>query len=320
MLISCNFRKEILMVSYSHNTGTFIGKGGIEIFFQNWFVESPKGVLVIVHGLGEHSGRYGTIINELKGTGISIYALDQRGHGKSGGKRGHINSYMDYVDDIKLFIDIIQEENENIPLILLGHSMGGVTACKYALTYSEDLSGLILSSPGFVPTVALPGWKKSLVVLLSRYFPQTSLTTGLEPKDLSHDMDVVDAYENDHLVHNRISSRWSTEFIKSGEECLNRALELRLPLLVFHGKGDAIVDYHASETLFNNASSLNKELHLFEGLFHETMNEINYKKITQMVVRWIVKIAGTKKTAKHANKKTLKKPIKRLRKKAIKRK
>jgi acylglycerol lipase len=303
-------------MSYSHNTGTFIGKGGTEIFFQNWCVDSPRGVLVIAHGVGEHSGRYDHIVDELKGKRISVYALDQRGHGRSGGKRGHVDSFMDYVDDLKLFIDIIQEENNSIPLVLLGHSMGGVVACKYALAHSEDLSGLILSSPGLSPSQEVPGWKKTLVMFLSSYLPRTGFPVGIDPKLLSHDPDVVEAYENDRFVHSQITAKWATEFTKNGQECLNRALELRMPILALHGKDDMIVDYRATEKIYHNASSLNKELYLFKGLYHETMNEIEYKKVIQIISRWIIKIFGAKKTSKLAKRKTHKRPITKVWKKA----
>ncbi|OHD69556.1 MAG: hypothetical protein A2W19_00670 [Spirochaetes bacterium RBG_16_49_21] len=303
------------MGSYAHNTGTFIGKGGTEIFFQNWCVDKPKGILVIAHGVGEHSGRYGAIINELQGGRISVYALDHRGHGRSGGKRGHVDSFMDYVNDLKLFINIIQEENENVSIILLGHSMGGVIACKYALFYSDDISGLVLSSPAFIPSVEIPAWKKRLGAFFSHYLPRISMPTGLDPKQLSHDRDVVEAYENDHLVHDLVSAKWYTEFFKSCEECLNRARELRLPLFVFHGKEDTIIDRRGSEKIHKDASSLNKKLYLFDGLYHETMNEIDNKDVLQTVARWIIKLFNAKKTAKHAKKKARNKPIKKIVKK-----
>lgn len=298
------------MNSYTHNTGTFIGKGGTEIFFQNWCVDKPRGILVIAHGVGEHSGRYENIITELKGNGISIYGLDHRGHGRSSGKRGHVDSFMDYVYDLKLFIDLIREENNDISLILLGHSMGGVIACKYALEYAEDINGLILSSPGVIPAVHVPAFKKKMSGITSRYIPGLAFSTGLDTSCLSHDAAVIDAYENDRLVHDKVTARWFTEFIKTGEECINRSLELRMPLLVFSGKDDRIVDYRGSEALFNNASSINKELHIFEGLYHETMNETENKKVLQIVARWILKTITRKKIAKKSKKKPIKKLIK----------
>ncbi len=305
------------MDSYTHNSGTFIGKGGTEIFFQNWDVDSPRGVLIIAHGVGEHGGRYANIINELGKSGFSIYAPDHRGHGKSGGRRGHVDSFMDYVYDLKLFIDLIKEEKNDLPLVLLGHSMGGVIACKYALAYSEDVDALVLSSPGMVPAVEVPAWKTRLGTIFSRYIPSFSMKTGLNADDLSHDPDVVDAYENDRLVHDHVSARWYTEFVNSGEECINRALELRIPLLVFHGRNDKIVDYRGSETLFNNASSLKKELHIFEGLYHETMNEKENRNVLQIVGRWIANAIGRKKSAKGAKRSAPKKPIKRVKSKHV---
>lgn len=297
------------MNSYTHSIGTFIGKGGTEIFFQNWSVEHPRGILVIAHGVGEHSGRYNNIINELKGRSLSIYALDHRGHGKSGGKSGHIESFMDYVYDLKIFIDLIKEDINENRLFLLGHSMGGTIACKFALTYSEDIDGLILSSPAFKPAMDVPGWKMKLAGILSRYAPSVSISTGIDASWLSHDSAVVDAYENDRMVHGTVSARWFTEMTKAAEECLNRAMELRMPLLIFHGSDDKIADHGGSETLYNNASSVNKTLHIYDGFYHETMNDTDKKIVLPMVARWIADNISRKKTAKHAKKTATKKPI-----------
>ncbi len=305
------------MNSYTHSIGTFIGKGGTEIFFQNWSVDNPRGILVIAHGVGEHSGRYGNIINELEGSAISIYALDHRGHGNSGGKLGHVESFMDYVYDLKIFIDLIKEDINKNRLILLGHSMGGVIAGKYALTYSEDIDGLILSSPGFVPAMKVPGWKTKLAGVLSRYAPSFSMPTGLEVSALSHDQVVIDEYENDRMVHGMVSARWYTEMMKTCEECLNRAMELRMKLLVFHGDEDRIVDYRGSEQLFNNASSMKKELHILKGFYHETMNDTDKKIILQIVSRWIRSIIGKKKTSKVTKSNKSKKPIIKTAKKSV---
>lgn len=287
------------MGSYNHNTGTFIGRGSNEIFFQSWVAPKSEGIVVIVHGLGEHSGRYSNIINELDGKNMSIYAPDHRGHGKSGGKRGHINSFMDYIYDLKIFIDLIKEDSKKLPLILLGHSMGGVIALKYALTYPEDISHLILSSSGFVPTLEVPEWKTGMAGFLSKYIPTLSMSNGLNLEHLSHDSEVIDAYENDPLVHDRVSSRWYVEFTNACQECLNRASELKLPLLIFHGKNDMIVSYKGSEKVYENASSKNKELHIFDNLYHEAMNEIKKerKKVLSIVSKWILKRTRQKKSS-----------------------
>jgi acylglycerol lipase len=305
------------MNSYSHSIGTFIGKGGTEIFFQNWSVDLPRGILVIAHGVGEHSGRYSNIINQLAGSGITVYALDHRGHGRSGGKLGHVESFMDYVYDLKIFIDLIKEDINEKRLVLLGHSMGGVIACKYALTYSEDIDGLILSSPGFVPAMKVPAWKSKLAGILSRYAPSFSMPTGLDVSGLSRDPVVVDEYENDRMVHGMVSSRWYTEILKTSEECLNRALELRMPLLVFHGEEDRIVDYRGSEKLFNNASSVKKELHILKGFYHETMNDTEKKIILKIVSQWLGNIISRKKTSKVAKNTKSKKPIIKSAKKSV---
>ncbi len=285
------------MAAFQHSTGTFIGKGGIEIFFQQWEVANPKAILVIVHGLGEHSGRYGNLIDALQNKGIAIYGLDHRGFGRSGGKRGHVDSFMDYIYDLKIFVNMIKDKHPNKPIIMIGHSMGGVLALKYALTHAEDLDALILSSPGLVPAIKVPAWKKNLAIFLSSRIPSLTMPSGLDATTISRDKEVVKQYLDDPLVHDKVTPRFYVEMMNTIDECINRCGEIKLPLLLFHGTADALVLDEASKIVYDRASSKDKTLKLFEGLYHETMNELepDRKKVLKVVSDWIV--AHAKKTA-----------------------
>lgn len=296
------------MAAFQHSTGTFIGKGGIEIFFQQWEVTNPKAILVIIHGLGEHSGRYGNLIDALQNKGIAIYGLDHRGFGRSGGKRGHVDSFMDYIYDMKIFVNMIKDKHPGKPVIMLGHSMGGVLALKYALTHAEDLDALILSSPGLVPAIKVPAWKKNLAVFLSSRIPSLTMPSGLDATTISRDKEVVKQYLSDPLVHDKVTPRFYVEMMNTIDECINRCGEIKLPLLLFHGTADALVLDEASKIVYQKASSKDKTLKLFEGLYHETMNELepDRKKVLSFVANWIA--AHAKKTT--ATKPKASKPVK----------
>ena len=286
------------MNTYTHNTGAFIGKGGCEIFFQSWSVQSPKAIVVIAHGVGEHSGRYFPLAEDLTAKKISVYALDHRGHGRSGGKRGHIDSFSDYIYDLKHFIDYVSEEGGKTPLILLGHSMGGVIALKYGLTHPGDMASLIISSPGLVPAFKIPRVKTGMAGFFSKYIPSLPTPSGLKTEDLSQDPAVVEDYENDPLVHNKVTPRWFTEFTAASTECMNRAGEIKIPTLLFHGDDDKICDYKATVQIYEQLSSKVKELKIFEGLYHEAHNEIpeERKKVIDLIIKWIENFSGAKKT------------------------
>jgi len=288
------------MAAYQHSTGTFIGKGGLEIFFQQWEVTNPKAILVIIHGLGEHSGRYGNLIDALQNKGIAIYALDHRGFGRSGGKRGYVDSFMDYIYDMKIFVNMIKDKHPNKPVIMLGHSMGGVLALKYALTHAEDLDALILSSPGLVPAIKVPAWKKNLAIFLSSKIPSLTMPSGLDATTISRDKEVVKQYLADPLVHDKVTPRFYVEMMNTIDECINRCGEIMHPLLLFHGTADALVLDEASKIVYQKASSKDKTLKLFEGLYHETMNELepDRKKVLKLVAEWIVAHAKKTTTAK----------------------
>ncbi len=300
------------MSNFKHITGTFVGRGGLEIFFQSWIAAKPRGILILAHGLGEHSGRYMNIINALEGKGISIHALDHRGHGKSAGKRGHIDSITDFIYDLKTFINLVRGDEEKIPLMLMGHSMGGLIACRYAQTYPDDIDALVLSSAGLKIAAEIPPWKETAGRFFSRHIPGLQMPNGLDANDLSHDKKVVDDYVNDPLVHNLASARFFTEFMAAGAECLERASMLTMPLLVFHGKADAIVDYRGSEIVFEKASTPrpDKTLQIFTDLYHETMNEAEpaKTKVISFVSSWIVSHMKKRKPAKKSAAPSGKKP------------
>jgi len=279
------------MKNYKHKTGTFKGKNDIELFFQEWTVPSPNALLVVVHGLGEHSGRYDNLLDAVSGSGVSVCACDNRGFGRSAGKKGCISSFADYVDDQKIFIDMLKSANPKIPILVLGHSLGGLIVFKYVLEYGFSVSGVILSSPAFIFKGRIAGWKKAMAKLLSAVKPDFSLSADSDFAGLSHDLEYIASCKNDPLLHNMVSARLYTEFMKTSSECMSRAFEFNSPILIFHGNADPIIDYKGSETVFERLSSHDKEIRIFDGLFHKAMNEIpeERQKVLAVVAAWVKK-------------------------------
>ncbi len=262
------------MQNYTHNMGVFLAKDNTRIFYQYWTTPDPVGGVLISHGLGEHSGRYTNLLEELDGCGINFYALDHRGHGKSGGIRGHVDFFSNYTNDMKQYVDsVVKAENKQKPLIMLGHSMGGLIAMQYAFNYPADLDYLILSAAALIPSVKVPAYKVFLGKLLSRFFPRITLNNELDPRNLSTDQAVVKDYIDDPLVHDRVSAKWFTEYLNCSEDCLNRLPEITLPTLIIHGTEDRMSSGEGSKQIYEQISSKDKEIKFFEGLFHETMNE-----------------------------------------------
>jgi acylglycerol lipase len=278
------------MTSYKHLTGTFTNKDGLDIFHQRWMVDDPRGAVLIVHGLGEHSGRYGHLLDAMASDHICFFALDHQGHGRSGGKRGHVNDFADYAADIKQYIDqVVRKEAAGMPLICMGHSMGGLIAALFALTHQQDITALILSAPAFVPAVKVPAIQAAAARILSRILPRLTQSNKLNASDLSHDPSTVTAYQADPLVHDRVSTAWFVSFQATAEECLARAGDVTLPLLVVHGTADKMVSAEGSRMFFDKAGSSQKTLKLFGGLYHETMNELpkDRQVVLDVISDWI---------------------------------
>jgi alpha-beta hydrolase superfamily lysophospholipase len=272
---------------YRHSTTTSCGSGNARLFRRSWSVPMPRAWLVVVHGLGEHSGRYAPLVRALQGHRIAIVSQDLRGHGRSEGRRGHVDRFDDYLVDLGSLLDTVKAEH--CGRFLLGHSLGGVIAAHYALDHPGDLSGLILSSPGFVSRVRVPFWKDQLGRVCSRLLPRLTLRTGIEVEALTHDPQMQAAYRADPLIHGVASTRWYSEFLAAGRRCLAQAPRLELPLLAFHGSADSVVSSAGTELFVERARSTDKTMTLFPGLFHETMNECETERssVLDHVVKWL---------------------------------
>ncbi|MEW6546198.1 MAG: lysophospholipase [Bacillota bacterium] len=256
-----------------HETGALAGARGAELFWQCWRVPRPRGVLVIVHGLGEHSGRYQNVVDALEGTPLSIWTHDLRGFGRSTGPRGHVDSFWDYMEDLDCFLEYIVAMEGDLPVFLLGHSYGGLIALHYALCRPGRLAGLVLSSPCLGLAVRVPPWKHGAGMVLSWLLPRFSMPSGIDPGLLSHDPQVVERYRNDPLVTDRVSARLYTEMLAAMERVARKAVQLRVPCLLLLAEEDALVSVPVAENVFVRLGSSEKEVHTYPGYYHELFNE-----------------------------------------------
>ena len=256
-------------------TGSFAGSDGVNIFFRHYTAESERGRLVIAHGLGEHSGRYGNIIRRLLAKGISVWGLDHRGHGQSEGKRGHVLNFMQYLTDLHSMLDLAREGiSAGRKCFLLGHSMGGLIAIYYAQRFPELIDGVLASSPALGMVIEIPAAKKILGSLMSFLWPSLTLGNELDAGKISHDPDVVSSYTNDPLVHDRVSSRLFTELMAAMETVNHQAATLQVPILMQVAGDDHLVNARTAAHFFDNLELQDKILHVYDGLYHEIFNEV----------------------------------------------
>jgi len=254
--------------------GSFTGAGGLRIHWQAW---EPGGArraaIVLAHGASEHGGRYGHLLDRVLPAGYCVHALDHRGHGHSGGRRGVIDRLPHALADLDAFVDQVRGEHPDTPLFLLGHSMGGAIALSYAFEHQEKLDALILSSPAAALGSASPV-ERVLGKLLSAVAPGLGVL-GVDPDHISHDPAEVDAYRADPLVHHgKLPARTVSELTAAIERYPERVGTLTLPLLVIHGADDRLTPPEGSRMVHAGASSQDKTLHVYDGLYHEMLNEV----------------------------------------------
>lgn len=265
----------------------FRGADGLDLHYQSWAPDGdPRAVVAIVHGLGEHGGRYGTIANRLVPAGYKLYAFDHRGHGRSPGPRGHVNRWQDFREDVRAFLTLIRKQEAGKPLFLFGHSLGGLIALNFALHEPAGLDGLIISAPG-LDTSGLSPTMLRIAGVLSRVAPKISLATGLDPAGISRDEAEVKAYKIDPLVHGKGTPRLAVEGRAAIEWTLAHADELRLPFLLYYGTADRLVPPGNARRLFDRVSSEDKTLYEYEGSYHESHHDLERDKVLSNLQAWL---------------------------------
>ncbi|PKP55780.1 lysophospholipase, partial [Candidatus Atribacteria bacterium HGW-Atribacteria-1] len=220
---------------------------GLQLFGQSWQPENQsRAVVCLVHGMGEHSGRYAHVADALTQAGYLLFTFDIRGHGKSSGLRGHTPSYKALLQDISSLLEVANKKFPQLPSFLYGHSLGGNLVLNYVLRRQLHFKGVIATDPWFRLAFEPPRFKIILAQITNYVWPSFSQKNGLDTKVLSHDPEVVHAYENDPLVHDHISARMFISIYQAGEWALEHASEFSLPLLLMHGGDDKIISVEAS--------------------------------------------------------------------------
>ena len=270
-----------------HNQGTFKGADGLNLFYQSWHPEGgAEATLVIVHGLGEHSGRYQNVVNYLVPKGYAIYGFDNRGHGRSPGQQGYVNNFDKFVADVGAFVQMVSQREAGKPFFLMGHSMGGCIVLNYIIKHPEGLDGVIASAPA-VGALDIPPILLFVSRVMEKVAPKLSVATGLDATAVSRDPAAVAAYQNDPLVHGKGSPRFAMEFKRSAEWAQANAGRIQLPLLMVHGSHDRLVNVENSRTFFASLTQLDKKLLVYEGGYHELHNYIEYEQELADIEAWL---------------------------------
>ena len=267
--------------------GTFKGAGGLELYHLAWLPDGePKAVLILVHGLGEHCGRYNNLVNHLVPRGDAIYSFDHRGHGRSPGPRGHVDRWKDFRADVRRLLSRVQAEQPGVPVFLFGHSMGGLIALNYVLHDPSGLRGIIASAPG-LDTGGLSPVMLRLARVLSRVAPRLPLPSGLDPEGISRDTEVIERYKQDPLTHSKGTPRAATEGTDAVRWTNAHAADLDLPLLLYYGTADRLVPPAAARRFFERVTHPDKTLHEYEGTYHEPHNDLDKAQVFADIERWL---------------------------------
>ena len=245
---------------------------------------APRCNVVITHGYAEHSGRYESVATHLQSAGFTTTTFDLRGYGKSKGPEALVSDFSEYIDDLVSIVGGL-DQLSNVPLVLLGHSMGGLVVLKSILDHAIVPDAAILSSPalGFFE----PKLLQDLGAVISRVFPSLK-TVKLDRTLISRDPAIVGAAIADPLsYHGRVKAKTGSEMVRISREVTARAHEVALPFLIMHGTADRITNHHASEKLYEDASSTDKTIRLFEDAYHELLNDHCRDEVLEAITQWL---------------------------------
>ncbi len=264
----------------------FEGAGGLRIFFRSWRPErKPRGVVVIVPGFNSHGGYYQWVAAQFVASGLAVYAVDLRGRGKSDGERFYVDKFADYVSDVAALVKTAKSREPGLPVFLLGHSAGGVVACIYTLEHQAELAGLICES--FAHQVPAPDFALAVLKGLSHLAPHAHVLR-LKNEDFSRDPMVVKSMNEDPLIaHETQPTKTVAEMVRADERLKKEFPLITLPVLILHGTLDKATKPSGSQLFYDTAGSSDKTLKLYEGHFHDLLNDLDKEAVMADIKEWI---------------------------------
>ncbi len=271
-----------------HTEGKFTGRNNFSLYRQAWLPDAaPKAILLVVHGVAEHSGRYMNPVNYFVPKGYAVYSFDLRGHGKSDGKRSYVERFSYYLDDLQTFYNLVRAENPNTEIFMVGHSMGSTISIDYALEHQRELQGLIISGTTLKAGASISQAAIMAAKILSVIMPKMGVT-ALDSNGISRDKAVVEAYVNDPLNYTgKLSARFGVELLKTMGMLQKRLSEITLPILIMQGSQDRISDPSSSKMLFDGVSSKDKTMKIYEGFYHEIFNDPDRQQVFVDMEAWL---------------------------------
>ena len=268
------------------NESSFEGVGGLKIFTRSWHPDGqPRAVVVIVHGFNSHSGQYLWVADQLVADGLAVYALDLRGRGRSEGERYYVQKMEDYTDDLATFVNIAKSQEPGLPVFVLGHSAGGVVSCIYTLDHQSDIDGLICES--FAYELPVPDLVLSFLKGLSYITPHTHVFS-LKNEDFSRDPSVVESMNNDVLIMRESQpAQTGKVLINAAHRLTEEFPQITLPVLILHGTADKATKPSGSQHFYERAGSTDKTLKLYEGHYHDMLNDLGKEEVMADITAWI---------------------------------
>jgi len=264
---------------------------GTTLFARHWSAKHPHATLALVHGFGEHSGRYADMANHMAQHGVQTVAIDLRGHGRSSGKRGVIRSFDDYRADLSALLTrarALHGENKG-PLVLYGHSMGGGIVLDHGLRPDPRVAGIIASAPLVAPADPVPAPLRAIVKFVAKLMPNASMKNAISGDQVSTLPHEQAEYERDALNHNRLGLKTAVEIIENGEALTERASDWALPLLMVHATGDQLTDFEASQTF---GAAARADFRAYPEVEHELHNDTSRAAIYQAILDFIDLLSG----------------------------
>lgn len=268
------------------NEETLQGAGGVSIFMRSWQpAGDPRAIIAMVPGFNSHSGYFKWVGEQFAANGLAAYAVDLRGRGRSGGERFYIESINDHLSDVDLMVRTAKTRQPGLPVFLLGHSAGGVVSCVYTLAHQDELAGLICESFAFqvhAPEFVLPAFKG-----LSHIAPHVHLLK-LKNEDFSRNPDVVNAMNADPLIENETQPLQTlAEFVRADERIKQEFPLIKLPVFIIHGTADKVTKFEGSQFFYDTVGSKDKTLGLYEGHYHDLLNDVDKELVMEDIKNWI---------------------------------